>query len=122
MHLLLLLQLFPLFLKLFIILWYPFCLKHSNIRLQFLYPLLIHLDLFLSHLEHVFEFLDGKLFVYLCLVFDLLCALTELEGRLCLILVEDGWRTGDDQGCFGVATEGFLENTGELRVTIRDMC
>ena len=47
--------------------------------------------------------------------------LSEHESGLGLGFVEGGWGAADDDGGAGVASQGFLQDTGHLAVTIRDV-
>ena len=80
---------------------------------------------FFEGLLHLFEerliLRDGHLLVDLRLILDLLGSLTETEGGDSLCLVEDRGAASDDEAGLRVTSQRFLQDAGELRISIGDM-
>ena len=91
----------------------------SELLLELLDPGLHALVLVPLLLVALLPLLGGELHVDGHDVLDRLGALAELEGGLGLRLVEGGRRGTDDHGGLGIASQGLLQNTGQLGISAK---
>ena len=91
----------------------------SELLLQLVDPGL-HLDVPVPLLlVPLLPLLGRQLLVHRDHVLDRLGSLAELEGGLGLRLVERGRRGTDDHGGLGIASQGLLQDTGQLGISAK---
>ena len=102
------------------------CIRHFlaqilYVFLQHLYLPFLRLNDFLSFCQFLHQLLNSALLVDFRLVFDLLGSGPEPQGADGLFFIEGRGGASDDETGLGVTSKGFLEDTGQFGVSVRDM-